>query len=130
MARLDEALVIVEPDLGVEALAATDRTNTLPLSDPWEDSFVAEQRVDGLDESLADLQSGERMLLDENALGAFKTYRRHPELDPLAPQENQTLVPTGLATLQQYALYEIGERFRLHIVERDDGLLVAELVSR
>lgn len=127
----DEALVIAEPDLEVEALARTGRINVLPLSDPWEDSLVVDQRLEDLDEALADVEGGDRLLLDGRALEVFDTYRRDPGLDPLDVTGEQTVVPTGLAILQQYALYEIGQRFRLRILERGtDDLYVAELVPR
>ena len=123
--------MIAEPDLEVEALARTGRINVLPLSDPWEDSLVVDQRLDDLDEALAGLEAGERLLLDGRALEAFETYRRDPGLDPLDVTGEQTIVPTGLAILQQYALEEIGQRFRLRILERGtDDLYVAELVPR
>jgi hypothetical protein len=126
----DDALVIAEPDLGVEALAATGRVNVLPLADPWEASFVAEQRRPEVDDALDALEPGEFALLDRNALERYEVYRRHPERDPLAPPQNQTIVPSGLATLQEYALLRIGERFRLREIDSEGPLVVVELVPR
>jgi hypothetical protein len=134
-----EALVITEPDLGIEALAQTGRRNLLPLTNPLESSFVPDQNLDGLDDALAEIEPGELMLVDENALRAFETQQRHPDqrlrpgadLDPLSPEALQFVAPGGLALLQRYALGELGERFDTRVVARGgDGLLVVELVPR
>lgn len=126
----DSALVVVEPDLGVEALARSGRINVLPLSDPWEDSLVPDQRLDDLAAAFGGLRAGQRILLDSGALASFRQYKRDRSLDPLAPNPNQTLVPSGLAPLQEYAMYEISRSFDLRIIDRSPpGLAVAELVT-
>ncbi|MCB1056660.1 MAG: hypothetical protein KDD11_14255, partial [Acidobacteria bacterium] len=42
---------------------------------------------------LGGVGAGELMLLDGNALEAFGVYRRDPSIDPLAVDEDQTIVP-------------------------------------
>lgn len=126
----DEAAVLVEPDLGIEALARTGRINRIPLSDPWEDSFVADARLGEIDPALEDLSAGDMLLIDGNAAVAFVGYRRDPALDPLDSTLLQTIVPSGLAILQDYVLERLAARFRLRTVERGtDDLEVVELVD-
>ncbi|MEZ5062919.1 MAG: hypothetical protein R2700_15675 [Solirubrobacterales bacterium] len=92
---------------------------------------MPDQRLDDLNEVLGGVGAGELMLLDGNALEAFGVYRRDPSIDPLAVDEDQTIVPSGLAILQQYALAEIGESYRLETVARgEDDLTVVRLVPR
>lgn len=133
------ALVITEPDRGIEALAQTGRRNLLPLTNPLESSFVPAQSLDRLDEALAAIEPGELMLTDENALRTFVRLQRNPEemlrtgseLDPLSPQALRFVAPGGLALLQRYALGRLGERFDAEVVARSEGgLLVVELVPR
>lgn len=133
----DESLVITEPDLGIEALSRSGRINVLPLSDPWEaweGSVLVDLRIGALDETLANLRPGELMLLDGTAMQAFDAYRKDPGLDPLraaAATGEPSVVPNGLAVLQQYALAEIGKRFRLRVVAQgEDDLYVVRLVPR
>jgi hypothetical protein len=126
----DEAAVVVEPDLEIEALARTGRFNRIPLSDPWEDSFVADTHVDEVDEAVDDMKEGDLLLVDANALGAFRDYRANPTTDPLNVTSPQTIVPSGLAILQDYALNRLAQRFRLRTVDRGaNGLEVTELVD-
>lgn len=125
-----EAAVLVDPDLGIEALARSGRINLIPLSDPWEDSFVADARIDDVDAALAEMRAGDLLLTDANARAAFEGYRRDPSADPFDLSTPQTVVPTGLAILQSYALKELSTRFRLRPVESGPGgLEVVELVD-
>lgn len=119
----DEAAVLVEPDLGIEALARTGRINRIPLSDPWEDSFVADARRDEIDPALADMEAGDLLLIDANAAKAFAGYRRDPGADA-------SVIQPGLAILQSYSLQQLATRFRLRPVEvGPGGLAVVELVE-
>ena len=127
----DEAAVIVAPDLGIEALARTGRINRIPLSDPWEDSFVADARLEELDPALDDFEAGDLLLIDAGARAAFEEYRDDPSIDPLAPDPAETQVLNGLAILQGYALQQLSTRFDLRTVERGSGgLEVVDLVPR
>ncbi len=130
--------MITEPDLGIEALAQTGRRNLLPLSNPVESSFVADQNFDRLNEALAAIDPGELMLADGQALRAFRKLQHNPDervrpesgLDPLSA-DAQLIAPGGLALLQNYALGQLGKRFDTRIVARGgDGLFVVELVPR
>jgi hypothetical protein len=131
-----QSLVITEPDLGIEALAQTGRRNLLPLSNPVESSFVAGQNFDRLNDALAEVEPGELMLTDQNALRTFKRLQRHPDQRlrqdsglNLLNSETQWVGPGGLAFLQIYALGRLGERFETRIVARAaDGLFVSKLV--
>lgn len=125
-------LIVADPDLTVEVLARMGRISELPMSDPWEDSLVPDQHIDGIAETVAALEPGRLVLLDETALETFNAYEEDPELDPMAPDPaDQTIVPTGLATLQQLALDLMAERFELRVIARSPaGPLVAELVPR
>jgi hypothetical protein len=127
-----ESVVVTSADLAVEVLIHTDRTNRLPLADPWEDSLVPLEHLPALRAALDSLEPGERVLLDRPALDVFNGYRREPERDPLRePFSSGTVVPSGIAVLQEWELKEIGERFRLVTVARGDGgLVVARLVPR
>lgn len=118
-----EAAVLVLPDLGIEALARTGRINRIPLSDPWEDSFVADARRDEIAPALEEMEAGDLLLIDANAAKAFAYFRRNP-----GPDAN--LFQPGLAILQSYALQQLATRFRLRPVEvGPGGLEVVELVE-
>ncbi len=118
-----EAAVLVDSDLGIEALARTGRINLIPLSDPWEDSFVADARVGDVDAALEEMEAGDLLLIDANAARAFAGYRRHPA----APVD---ILQPGLAILQSYALQQLATRFRLRTVATaPGGLEVVELVD-
>jgi hypothetical protein len=118
--------VLMLPDLGIEILIRSGRANELPLSDPWEDSFVGSERVPALREAVAELQPGERLLMDQGALDAFAALRAHPRHFLAEP------VATGaVAPLQEYVLQRIGQRFQLRVIHRDElGFIVVVLVPR
>ena len=106
------------------------RINQIPLSDPWEDSFVADQHLDSLQQAVDALEPGDRILMDEIAREDFAAYRADPELDP-SPASNteQTLVPSGLTSLQEFVLHALAAEYRLRKVAAGaDGLSVVELV--
>lgn len=125
------SVVLTEADLSVEVLMRSQRGNALPFGDPWEDSLVPQEHLGRLEDAVDRLRPGQRVLLDESALAAFAGLRRDSGRDPLAPSDEPSIVPTGLAGLQQLVLNDIGERFRLRSVARgSDGLEVAELVPR
>lgn len=81
---------------------------------------------------MAGLEAGDRLLIDKAGSAVYRLYLAEPERDPIeSPFQAPTLVPTGLAALQQLALKEIGLRFRLRTVAAaDSGLRVVELVPR
>ena len=59
-----ESVVLTSADLSVEALMRTDRVNAIPLSDPWEDSLVPDLHRQAVEEAVAELEPGRRMLID------------------------------------------------------------------
>jgi hypothetical protein len=128
----EESTVLTSADLGVEVLMATDRINRIPFADPWEESLVPEQHLPALTEAVDGLRSGDRVLMDGPAERVFEGYVREPERDPLAdPFSQSTIVPSGIAVLQEWVLKEIGVRFRLRTVARGPGgIFVAELIPR
>jgi len=128
----NESLVLTDADLGVEVLVRSGRINRVPLSDPWEDSLVPDQHIEEIEETVAGLESGDRVLLDAGALEIFERYLDEPGRDALTePFTTAEVVPAGIALLTEVTLQRIGERFDLEEVERgSDGLVVAELVER
>ncbi len=123
------SIVLTSADLSVEILMRTARGNSVPLGDPWEDSFVPEQHLVPLGEFVDRLEAGDRMLIDGPGREAFEGYRAQPSLDPLVDSGAQSIVPTDLAGLQEWVLREIGERFDLRtLVRTEEGLEVVELV--
>ncbi len=126
----DETPVLTSADLGIEILMRSGRINQIPLSDPWEDSLVPDQHLDSLRQAVDALEPGDRILMDEIALEDFAAYRADPELDP-SPASNteQTLVPSGLTSLQEFVLHALAGEYRLRkVAEGADGLSVVELV--
>ncbi|MFN8164278.1 MAG: hypothetical protein U0R26_10730 [Solirubrobacterales bacterium] len=77
-----ESLVMIKSDTGVEALARTGRVNALPLSDPWEDSLVPEQRLPALDAVLPTIEPGTKLLISTSALRATPHLRRVARIQP------------------------------------------------
>jgi hypothetical protein len=126
------SLVIADADLTVEVLVRSGRSSELPLGDPWEDSLVPDGHLDALAETVDQLQPGTRMLVDESAIRVLKQLVADPDRDPIDdPIGKSSLVPSGIANLQQWALQRIGERFRLRTIARgSDELRVVELESK
>jgi hypothetical protein len=128
----ERSIVLTDADLSIEILWRADRASALPFGDPWEDSYVPEQHVDAIREAVAELEAGDRLLVDKPGFDDYRGYLADPERDPIEnPFLPRTLVPSGPANLQQLALKEIGLRFRLRTVAAaESGLRVVELVPR
>ena len=126
------SLVIADADLTVEILTRSGRSSELPLGDPWEDSLVPDGHLDALAETVDQLQPGTRMLVDASAIRILNQLVADPDRDPIdEPIGKSSLVPSGIANLQQWALQQIGERFRLRTIARgSDELRVVELEPR
>jgi hypothetical protein len=122
------SVVLVKPDLATEILMRSKRSNRLPLAYPWGDGFVEEERVPGLRETVAELDVGDRLLLDQGTLSALAAGRGHRAGN--APGSG--LVPgSAAAPLQLFALRQISDRFRLRPIHRDrSGLIVVQLAPR
>jgi len=123
----EEAIVLVEPDLGQEALIRTDRANGLPIAYPWQDEVVLEDSLPPVIEAVEGLEPGARVLLQEPP---------EPGAQPSAALLFEQVfgnVPAGerLGPLTAAAEEEIRRRFELKVVARGpDGLYVAELRPR
>jgi hypothetical protein len=119
--------VLVRPELAIEVLMRSGRANQLPLADPLQDAFAGTQRIPGLRESIADLEAGERLLLDRGLLDALAAVEADPGSDLLS--EPNPGSPT--APLQVQALEAIDDRFRLRTIHRGrDGFVVVQLAAR
>jgi hypothetical protein len=126
-------LVLIQPSMITEVLMSSGRSNRLPLADPFEDGFVESERRPGLRRAVAELEEGERLLLDDAALAGLAAVKRDPGSrlldDPSRPLEGiQPGAPT--AQLQLYTLLGIDRRFRMRTVARRDGFVVVELRAR
>ena len=118
--------MILSPDLATEVMLRSERATSLALAYPWGDSFIASERTPGIREAVADLEAGDRLLLDDAAVAAFAQLQREPDRDPIAYPT--TLGP--LAPVQEFALQEIGRRFDLRNLAREDQYVAVELVPR
>jgi hypothetical protein len=119
--------ILVAPDLEVETLVRSGRTDYFGLADPWEDSFVPGEHLADLDRAVAALRPGSLLLTQTSGLREIASLRSRAVSRVLA-----SLTATGVfAPLQEYALKRIGQRFRLRPVHRDaTGFVVARLVPR
>jgi hypothetical protein len=117
------ALVLVEPDLGQEALFRSGRANLLPISYPFQDEYDMADSLPPVEAAVDELEPGTMALLQDPP---------PPGSPPTAYQEFGN-VPEGarLGPLAQAAYDRIVERFRLQrVAEGPGGVYVARLVSR
>jgi hypothetical protein len=120
-------VVLIKPSRVTETLMRSGRANRLPIGDPIEDGFVMDRRKPLLRDAVAELESGDRVLVDRGHLDALATVRENPASDLLVR------LPRDVATapLQVFALQQIDARFRLRPVYSDGvGLTVARLAPR
>jgi hypothetical protein len=121
-------LMVVKPDLTTEILMRSGRSNQLPFSDPFEDSFVGSRNLPALRQSVAELQPGDRLLIEQGGLHVLALLRAQPSRDVLA---EPIPVSDSLTSQQEWVLQRIGERFNLRVIHRDQqGFVVVTLVSR
>ena len=122
------SLILTEPDLGIEILLRSGRSSLLPLGDPSEDSYVPDERLPGVSDAIAELQPGDRLLLDQGAFDALAKIRNDPSYDPFTA----TLTTPGhLAPIEEWALQQIEKRFEIDVIHRgEQGLAVAQLKAR
>ncbi|MGI8557192.1 MAG: hypothetical protein ACR2ND_02600 [Solirubrobacteraceae bacterium] len=117
-------LLPVSTDLGIETMMRSGRSNRLPVGDPIADSFVSSEQLPGLRRAIAKLRPGERALTEPTAIAQLAMFAANPSIDPLvnpAPLVNP---------LESWILQQIGKRFRLRPLQKQGGLVVAELVRR
>jgi hypothetical protein len=118
--------MILSPDLATEVMIREERSTSLALVYPWGDSFIAGERTPGIRDAVAELQAGDRLVLDDAAVESFRQLQSDPDRDPVAEPTN--LGP--LAPVQEVALQEIGKRFDLRTLRREDQYVAVELVPR
>lgn len=122
----DASAVITKFDLDVATLIRAERDNSLGITDAKEGGWVPGPHRPVVEESVAELEAGDRMLVDENAIVAFEEIRRDPAVD-----DGAFLADRNITVIQAFALRLIGERFDLDVIARgSDGLSVVELVPR
>jgi hypothetical protein len=119
--------ILVSPDLATEILLRSGRSNQLAFSYPLEDSFADSRTIPALGRSVAELESGDRILIQRGGLKAFRVLRAQPPSDGFPePVPGSSLIP-----VQEWVLQRIAERFKLRILHRDDqGFVVATLRAR
>ncbi len=116
-----ESLVLASPDLTVEALMRTGRVNAVPLSDPWEDNLVASLHESDVDDAVAGLQPGRRMLIDRNSRAVLKDRGG----------TTGSFSHLGVVPLEAAAVRQVADRFRLERIARaPSGVEVVELRAR
>jgi hypothetical protein len=119
----DRALVLVDPDLGQEALIRSGRANLLPISYPFQDEYDMADSLPPVEKAVDNLEPG--------TMGLFQDPP--PPGTPRTAQQLFGNVPDGarLGPLAQAAYDRILERFRLQrVAAGPDGLYVARLVPR
>ncbi len=122
----EQTAVLVAPDLDVDILVRSDRSNLLTITDAKEASWVPGPHLPGVEQAIDDLEPGDRMLVDEGALSAAARLRRAPDLDRFHLARR-----VGLASIQVEAIAQIIERFDLDTVAQGGyGLTVVELEER
>ena len=123
----DKALVLVEPDLGMEALIRSGRANLLPISYPYQDQVVPRESRPRVSKVIGRLTAGTPMLVQLGRPGssaASPTLRVLRAFLAVGPRER-------LGPLQRYALRRIQTRFRFQpVAVGPDGLEVVRLVPR
>ena len=123
----DRAAVLVEPDLGQEALMRSGRANLLPIAYPWQDEVAIGESLPPVIEQISELPAGTPILLQEPLEpGAVpSTSLRFEQVFGNVPPGSR------LGPLAQAALDEIEKRFVLETVaEGAHGLYVARLKPR
>ncbi len=121
------AMVVLtgEPDLAIEILMRSKRTNSLFIGDPNMDGFVPSVWIPKIRRELAQLRPGDRLLTDTTAAAAIAFLRAHPRVDPL-----KVFTAPGSPQLN-WILRELDKRFVLRPIQQDpNGLVVAQLVAR
>ncbi len=119
----EHSVVLTDTDLGIEILSRTDRASTLPLGDLWENFSVSAQQVEAVREAVAELEAGDRVLIDKAGLDIYRAYIAEPDREPI--------YSALVSQAHVFALQEIGLRFRLRpVATAASGLRVVELVPR
>jgi hypothetical protein len=126
-------LILASSNLGsaiaTEILTRSGRANELPFGDPVEDSFASSPDPAAIASAVDAIQPGDRLLMPESGFSVLAELRRQPSRDA---REDPVPVPApdSLTPQQESVLQHIGERFRLHVIAREEGLVVASLKPR
>ena len=108
--------VVTVPDLDLNVLVGSGRSNALGITDSKEASWVPGPHLDVVAGRAAELEPGRLMLVDSAALDAWGRLRRDP-----GATDVEVASATGLSYIGVVALREIAGRFRLVPVERGEG---------
>ena len=120
-----ETAVLVEADLDTNILTRAGRANSLGITDAKEMSWVPDPHLPRLRDREQQLVAGDRVLMDDAAIEAFRRFRRQPGQDPA-----QVAVEADLKTIQAQILAWMAERFDYRVIARgSDDLVVVELTE-
>jgi hypothetical protein len=124
--------ILTLPALATEILMRSGRANQLAFTDPVEDGFLGSKRIPAMRRAVAELEPGQRLLMQQSGLKVLAALERQPSRDVFQnPVSVPQSVQESLVPLQQWALRRIGERFRFRVIHRDDeGFVVARLTRR
>jgi hypothetical protein len=121
-------LILAPPDLSIEILIRSGRSNQLPFTDPLEDSFVDEPSSAELRDAVASIRPGERVLMQRGGLDVIAALRSDPSR---ALTGNLSTGANALTPQQREAIALIARRFDLRLlVNNPNGFVVAQLQAR
>jgi hypothetical protein len=125
-------VILALPALATEILMRSGRANKLAFTDPVEDGFLGSKRIPAIRRSVAELEPGERLLMQDAGLTVLAALDREPSRDAFAnPVSFPESAGESLLPLQQWALQRIRARFGIRVIHRDEqGYVVAELTAR
>ncbi|MDQ2701026.1 MAG: hypothetical protein M3Y23_06830, partial [Actinomycetota bacterium] len=122
----EEIAVIAEPDLDVEIVTRTGKPNALGITDAKEMSWVFSPHREQVDKLSGELAPGDLILLDPEAIRAFRYIEANPEAAPLFEG-----LDSSMELVQRRILNQIAERFTLVKVDSGEtGLTVFRLQPR
>ncbi len=84
--------IVAAPDLETEILLRSGRAHGLGLSYATEDSFVPEETLPHVQRAVDELQPGDRLLMQAEALEVLAAYRARPTRDPLTDPVDQKVL--------------------------------------
>lgn len=122
----DQVPVLTRSELDVEMLVRSDKVNALGITDAKEMSWVSGPHEGTIDDAVDDLQAGDLMVVDNEALIAFNAL-----VAGLATTTDGYMTGSKMEPIQVRALGRIAERFRLKVVaSRPSGVTVVRLEPR
>ncbi len=124
MPGVERVPVVLGSDLQDEVLIRTGRVDSIPFTDPLEDSFVGSRLLGGLGAAVDGLQPGQRVLVSRSALGVLDAARSDPGRDLFA---DPIPTPDALTDQQEWVLGRLALRYRYRVVHRDADYAVLEL---